>query len=79
MKRLTEMEKYIVDRIENGIVVLEKEDLTHIEISSDNLDFDVKEGNVLLLEKGKYTIDEAAEEERRRKIYNKQKNIFKNK
>ena len=73
------MEKYIVDRIENGLVVLEKEDLTHIEISLDNLDFEVKEGNILLLDNGKYTIDEAAEDERRRKINNKQKNIFKNK
>ena len=73
------MEKYIVDRIENGIVVLEKEDLTHIEISLVNLGFEVKEGNILLLDNGKYTIDEAAEDERRRKIYNKQKNIFKNK
>ena len=73
------MERYTVDRIEDGIVVLEKEDLTHIELPASAFDFEVKEGNVLLFENGIFTVDEAFESERRRKIFNKQKNIFKNK
>ena len=79
MKGLIDMERYTVDRIEDGIVVLEKEDLTHIEISASAFDFEVKEGNVLLFENGRFTVDEACENERRRRIFNKQKNIFKNK
>lgn len=73
------MERYTVDRIEDGIVVLEKEDLTHMEISASAFDFEVKEGNVLLFENGRFTVDEAYESERRRRIFSKQKNIFKNK
>ncbi len=73
------MERYTVDRIEDGIVVLEKEDLTHMEISASAFDFGVKEGNVLLFENGRFTVDEAYESERRRRIFSKQKNIFKNK
>ena len=73
------MERYTVDRIEDGIVVLEKEDLTHIELPASDFDLSIKEGNVLLFENGRFTVDEAYESERRRRIFNKQKNIFKNK
>ena len=73
------MEKLIVDRIENGIAVLEKEDLSHTEISLNEIGFEVKEGDVLLFENGIYTVDTAYEEERRRNIFQKQRNIFKNK
>ena len=73
------MERFIVDRIENLIAVLEKEDLSHIEIEVSEIGFEVKEGNVLLFENDKFTLDEAYKTERRRKIFEKQKNIFKNK
>ena len=73
------MERYIVDRVENNIAVLEKDDLSHIEIQVSEIGFEVKEGNVLLFENGKFVLDEACEAERRRKIFEKQKNIFKNK
>ena len=73
------MERYIVDRVENNIAVLEKDDLSHIEIQVSEIGFEVKEGNVLLFENGKFVLDEAYEAERRRKIFEKQKNIFKNK
>ena len=79
MKGFNNMERYIVDRVEDGIAVLEKEDLTHIEIIVSEIGYEVKEGNALLFESGKLTLDEAYEAERRRKIFEKQKNIFKNK
>ena len=79
MKGFNNMERYIVDRVEDGIAVLEKEDLTHVEIPVSEIDYEVKEGNALLFESGKLTLDEAYEAERRRKIFEKQKNIFKNK
>ena len=55
------MERYIVDRVEDGIAVLEKEDLTHVEIPVSEIGYEVKEGNVLLFENGKFTLDEAFE------------------
>ncbi len=73
------MIRYTVDRIEEGMAVLEKEDLTHIEIPVSELSLEVKEGNVLHFENGKFTLDEATEAERRRRILEKQRNIFKNK
>ena len=73
------MERYIVDRVENNIAVLERDDLTHMEIQVLEIGFEVKEGNALLFENSKFTLDEAYEAERRRKIFGKQKNIFKNK
>ena len=79
MKGFNNMERYIVDRVEDGIAVLEKEDLTHIEIIVSEIGYEVKEGNVLLFENGKFALDEVFEAERRRKIFEKQKNIFKNK
>ena len=79
MKGFNNMERYIVDRVEDGIAVLEKEDLTHVEIPVSEIGYEVKEGNALLFESGKLTLDEAYEAERRRKIFEKQKNIFKNK
>ena len=79
MKGFNNMERYIVDRVEDGIAVFEKEDLTHVEIPVSEIGYEVKEGNALLFESGKLTLDEAYEAERRRKIFEKQKNIFKNK
>ena len=79
LKGFNNMERYIVDRVKDGIAVLEKEDLTHIEIIVSEIGYEVKEGNVLLFENGKFTLDEAFEVERRRKIFEKQKIIFKNK
>ena len=37
------MEKYIVDRIEEGIIIFEKEDMTHIEIDKNDIPFKVSE------------------------------------
>lgn len=73
------MKKYIVDRIEEGIAVLEKEDMSHIEIPLSDFGIKVSEGNVLIFENGEFTLDEHYEKERRRRLFEKQKNIFKNK
>ncbi len=63
------MEKLIVDRIVEGIAVLEKEDRSHIEMPVDSIDFKVKEGSVLLFDGEKYTLDSNAEDERRKKLF----------
>ena len=73
------MERYIVDRVGEGIIRLEKDDLTHIEINENEIPFKVIEGNVLIYDSGSFTLDKSGEEARRKKIFEKQKNIFKNK
>lgn len=71
------MMKFTVDRIEDGIAVLEKEDVTHIEISSDILPEGAKEGSVLIFDGAHYNLDLNAEEEARDRIIKKQRSIFK--
>lgn len=71
------MIKYTVDRVEDGIAVLEKEDLSHVELKVSEIPFTVKEGNVLLFDEGKFILDFSEEEERRKTILEKQRNIFK--
>lgn len=73
------MEKYIVDRIEEGIIILEKDDMTHIEIDKKDIPFEVSEGNVLIYDSGAFYPDNEEENLRRKRIFGKQKNIFKNK
>lgn len=71
------MERYIVERSQEGIVRLEKEDMTHIEVKESDIPFTVAEGNVLIYDSGVFTLDEDEERFRRKRIFEKQKNIFK--
>ena len=73
------MERYIVDWVTEGIIRLEKEDMTHIEVKESEIPFKVNEGNVLIYYSGAFTLDKSGEDARRKKIFEKQKNIFKNK
>ncbi len=69
--------KLIVERICQDIAVLEKENLTHIEVSTSLLPEGVKEGSVLIFDGTDYHIDAEAEAEIRARIINKQRSIFK--
>ena len=71
------MEILIVDRIENGIAVLEKEDLSHVEISISELEFEIKEGSVLGFFNGKYIENLDEEAKRRQKILLLQRKVYK--
>lgn len=58
--------KYSVDRIEGDIVVLDNVETTEIiQVNKNDLGFEVREGNILTLVNGKFTLD-MAEEVRRR-------------
>lgn len=70
--------KLIVDRIEEGIVVCEKEDLSHINIPVSALPEGIQEGSVIDESNGKYYINIAEEEKRRKKILELQKKLFNN-
>lgn len=70
--------KLIVDRIEDGIAVCEKEDLTRVEISALDLPENCREGSVLqVLEDGKIILDTETENERRKKLFNLTKMLIK--
>ena len=70
--------KLIVDRITENIAVLEKDDLSYIELDVSLLPKGTKEGSVIMYENGVYTIDDADEEERRKRIFAKQRLVFTN-
>ena len=53
--------------------------MTHIEIDKNDIPFEVSEGNVLIYDSGTFFHDNDEENIRRKRIFEKQKNIFKNK
>ena len=69
--------KLIVDRIEEGTAVLEKEDLSRIEIPVSELPEGVKEGTVLLYDGNSYVTDSDEEALRKQRILEKQRMLFK--
>ena len=59
------MEKVAVDRIEDGIVTLEKENLETMEIPVECMPFEVTEGDILLLEGDQFVGKDEEEKQRR--------------
>ncbi len=63
------MDKFSVDRIEEDIVVLENISTGEIlEISIDEIDFSVIEGNIVVLKDGVFSLDVEVEIERRESL-----------
>ena len=62
------MEKLIIDRIEDGVAVIEKEDLSRVSVDVSEFDFSVGEGDVLLFDGEKYIKDEAEKINRKRNL-----------
>ena len=71
--------KYSIDRIEEGFAVCEDENgkMTNIEISA--LPEDAREGDIISIENGEALILKDETEERRKRIQQKRKDIFKRK
>lgn len=69
------MERLIADRVEEGKVILEREDLTRICIPASSFDFTVSEGDVLLFDGEKYIKDKKEKDERRLKFLQMQKKL----
>lgn len=65
----------IIDRIENGIAVIET-DSGRIEVSRSELAADVKEGDAVLFENGIYRRDASATEKRRQEIIKLQDSLW---
>ncbi len=72
------MEKYIVDRLEEEYVVLEKETGGSIDIKRELLPH-VKRGDVLTEENGVFLIDERETLERKKRISEKMNKLFEKK
>lgn len=72
--------KYVIDKIENKIALLE--DVLHgikKEVSTDELPFGIKENDVLIYDGNSYVIDEKEKEKRIRMIRQKMEKLRKNK
>ncbi|MBQ8502806.1 MAG: DUF3006 domain-containing protein [Clostridia bacterium] len=69
--------KYTVDRITDGVAVLEKEDMSHVEVSVKLLPYNIKEGSILVFDGSSYTVDHTLEAERRRMLLQKQEDLLK--
>jgi len=68
--------QYIIDRIEDGLAVLEKEDGALERIPLHGLPEGAREGSVLLFADGAWALDLQAEEERRKRLFAKQEGLF---
>lgn len=68
--------KYTVDRIEDGIVTCEDDNENYINIELSLLHDDVKEGDIIEVCDGNFTVCKEETEERRKKMAKLQKSIF---
>lgn len=68
--------KFILDRFEGDYAVLEKEEGGTIDILKEKVN-GAREGDVLLFEKGKYTVSEEETHIRKKRIEEKMRKLFK--
>ena len=68
--------KYCIDRFEEDIAILEREDQAFIEVPVSLLPEDVTEGDCLIFEDEVYIKDEAETDERRTRIEKKMRTLF---
>ena len=66
---------YIIDRIENGVIVIETPD-GFINVDKENVEGNIQEGSVLTKTDGKFTVDNDATINRRKIIIDKQNSLF---
>lgn len=71
--------RYILDRMEGCMAVLEREDGAFLDVSRQDLPADVKEGDVLYEQKGRYIKNLSETEERSVRIQQKMQAIWKRK
>lgn len=71
------MERFVVDRIEGKVAVLEHDDLSHEEVPLADLPKGVRDGTCLVREDGHYAVDRDAEKSRRTSIDELTNKLFK--
>lgn len=71
------METFIIDRLENDLVILERDNKTFLQVPLTVFVSPVSEGSVVLVDAdGNYYVDEAKTAARKAKLFQLQKNIF---
>ena len=71
------METFIVDRLENDLVILERDNKTFLQVPLTVFVSPVSEGSVVLVDAdGNYYVDEAKTAARKAKLFQLQKSIF---
>ena len=70
------MEYLSVDRIENDTAVCERDNMSVVELALSSLPQGTKEGSVLKVENGIYSINENEEKRRRKRILELQNMLF---
>ncbi|SHH81095.1 DUF3006 domain-containing protein [Clostridium grantii] len=68
--------KLIIDRFEGKFAICEKEDKTMIDIEKEKLPVEIKEGDVIYENKGRYIIDLKETKKRKSEIENMIKNLW---
>ena len=72
--------KYSVDRIEGTIAIIQDiDDATKKEVDLAELPKEIKDGDIVVYEDNKYTLDQATTQERKKTINNKFSRLIKNK
>jgi len=66
----------IVDRIEDGIAVIERDSGRRMEVPAEMLAEDVREGDVVMMVNGLYLVRKDATEKRRREIAEMQNDLW---
>ena len=69
--------RLVVEKISEDFAILEKDDLSHIQVDISLMPSGLKEGNILIYDGKEYHIDTEAEEQIRKRIIQKQRSIFK--
>ncbi|MCT4620809.1 MAG: DUF3006 domain-containing protein [Marinisporobacter sp.] len=68
--------KIIVDRIEDNLIIGEREDREMVRINKNQLRDSVKEGDVLVLKDGKYIVDEEETNRLKEEVKNMMEGLF---
>mgnify|MGYP001521447433 FL=1 len=68
--------KYIIDRLEEGLAICETELRKRISVPVSHLPKEVKEGDVLREEEGRFSLDSEETDKRRREMKKKLMDLF---
>ncbi|PAB59279.1 DUF3006 domain-containing protein [Anaeromicrobium sediminis] len=68
--------KIIVDRIEDNMVIGEREDREMVKINKNQINEPVKEGDVLVVKDGKFIVDEEGTNRLKEEVKNMMEDLF---
>lgn len=67
----------VIDRYEGNFAVVEDDEGKTINLPRDMLEKDIPEGSVIVLLRGKYILDKAETEKRKKELFDLQESLFK--